>query len=507
MATKSVSISLINNHVFVFVAIVIIGIVLISVYMMIKPEKSTPFYFSPFPTESPSSLPDPSRPTDTCWNKLTPCDSEGQCSACSLDEYHCVTVTQEQEDQKYYHFNGINVPKGKWCLPKDGNPNPVCNTFTGKWLWVYDPEYCAIVSPGHSQCWKCECKYPNLFSGSETGCNTKLACQNDSIKTKSDTQPKNQLVGSECSKSNLHGEVWDPTSNNSDTDIYNYTPYDKDKDGNPWFVCDCNDNSDGQFFSRLPHDPHTCHLEPCYSYLNSNLKGLECDKDGCQESNCECLCSGPFAKSPSGKFKNSCVLITNACGQFGYNNKEQTCECGDGPNWPRKCKNSVTGVNMDDESLPDCKEPANALGSECINPCEESKCAHKSLCVSCGSYSYKSDPICNNPQYGDPEKAHYVCDCSSATTPPKPFSGYNGQNCQYMCLADGTTIGYTDPGKSWDPGHLFECWSCSCCCSSRKEKDWDTIHIAYTLVCDTSKPGKYDSDCAPGNCVKKGTDC
>ena len=229
------SISLLNTHVFVFISVIIITVIIISIYNMIAPESSMPFNFDPFPKQTPSRLPDPSHQTDTCWDRLTPCDSSGECSSCSESEYKCVSVSKGEADRKFYHFNGINVPTGKWCLPKDNNPNPICNSYTGRWIWSFDPAYCASIGAKGQQCWKCECLYPSLFSGADGGCNTSTACQNDSIMNKSavSKQPDNKLIGTSIAKSSLQGCTWDPTNAKANPegkceDIYNYTPFDKD---------------------------------------------------------------------------------------------------------------------------------------------------------------------------------------------------------------------------------------------------------------------------------------
>jgi len=140
--------NLLNGHSFVFIATVIVSLLLIIAYMVIAPEPNMPYNFNPFPATAPVDLPDPSRHTDTCWDKLTPCDAEGMCSSCSLDEYKCQTVTKSQADKKHFHFNGINVPEGKWCVPKDDNPNPVCNEHTGRWTCLFVKEYCSLINNG-----------------------------------------------------------------------------------------------------------------------------------------------------------------------------------------------------------------------------------------------------------------------------------------------------------------------------------------------------------------------
>lgn len=533
------NISLLNEHLFTFVAIVIIFSILISIYMMIAPEKSRKINFSPFPKVAPTDLPDPSRPTDNCWNQLTPCDSHGDCSACSMDEYECKTVTKEEADNKFYHYNGINVPEGKWCLPKDHNPAP-CNTYTGRYVWVFDEEYCNSVTPGKSQCWKCECLYPSMFGDSSTGCTAQFACQNDSPMSNSLEQPDNQLAPTKCSLPEFKdkGLVWNPAKEQkNEGSLYQYTPYDTDLEGNPWFTCDCRSEVQGQWFTQLPGDPYSCHLEPCYKSLGYSSQGLtkDCGNNCGKSGNCTCECEGTnIAKSPSGKYKDTCVLIENAC-DYGFDREKGVCNCP-APNWERKCRSPNTGVNMDKMSLPECTRPENALGTECVDPCETAKCAHSAVCLSCGPSSWKTNGMCNmdswNPitemdgkkidtaekctslckeigcvestfdnnicymHFRDHDQVHSMCDCRTAKgKPQKPFSGWSGKNCETACLPEGARV------KS----HLFwktcSCYNCSCCCSQNDKRSGDFWGIAYHEDCTGGYPyppnDPPDPECSP----------
>uniref|UniRef100_A0A6C0EJT5 Uncharacterized protein n=1 Tax=viral metagenome TaxID=1070528 RepID=A0A6C0EJT5_9ZZZZ len=541
--------NVLNEHVFVFLAVVILGAIVISVLLIIAPEKSVKFNFNPFPKIAPTSLPDPNHPTDGCWNKLTPCTpgSDNECSACSLGEYECVTV----ETDGHRHFNGINVPKGNWCLPKDKNPaGKVCNEYTGRYLWVFDPAYCNEITPGNNQCWKCECLYPNLFADPSTGCTSRLACQNDSVSSHTLTQPENTLTATKCSPSSIQSCEWDPTKEQAKCDtssLYQYTPYDQDENGNPWFSCSCPSTAGGQFFSELPGDPFTCHLDPCYSSLSYNSRGIDnCTRDCVVPGTCTCNCdSTNVAKSPGGDFEGTCTLISNSCGHFGYDKDKQECTCPS-PFWPQECRNPNTGVNMDKPELPVCLQEENALGSQCINPCEggpdEPTCENGSLCVSCGPDTWAQDPVCDVDQWipdtaksekectelckkyqcagtkfdasrnvcflniQNHNRTHAQCDCSSVKkVPGKPFAGWSGSTCAVACLGDGTRI------KShllWNDCH---CFNCACCCSGRKRTHNDFWNVAYDVMCD----GDYgfdkppESDCVPAeDCpLGKDTDC
>lgn len=468
--------SVFNSHTSTFLSVVLVSVLLISVYMMIAPEPGVPYNFDPFPKEAPVDLPDPSRHTDTCWNKLTPCDEEGMCSACSLGEYKCLHVTKEEGEKKRYHFNGINVPEGKWCVPKDDNPNPTCNEHTGRWLWVFDEEYCAKVNNGKSQCWKCECLYPSIYSDPENGCNTKQVCQNTSIRTKDKRQPSNSLQGSEFGMDKYAGKTWDPTKAD-DSGILSYSPYDKDSAGNPLFKCQCDSNAGNQYFTRLDNDPYKCHLEPCYGYFGNQERGLN--------ANGVCECGTNTALSPSGKWKNTCVLISGSCGNYGYDKSSGVCTCGGGPWWPTECKSSLTGVKMERDDLKECLEPENALGSECRNPCEEQVCEHNTVCTSIDAWTSK-------------------CDCNTGDPAPHPWQ-WSGKTCANRCLKDGTII------KKRNGFNMNWCYRCSCCCSEDWHRTRNVLSSWYKEVCKTgSRPDPQGSGpcgykCGPSEIHGKGS--
>ena len=474
-----VKVNLLNSHVYVFILSVLLGIVIISVYSIFKPEETVPYNFDPYPNVAPTDLPDPNRPTDTCWNKLTPCDNFGNCSACSNDEYKCTEVSQEQADNKYYTFNGINVPKGNWCLPADKNPDPQCNLYTGRWIWSYDPAYCNSITPGSTQCWKCECLYPSLFNG--PGCNTQIGCQNTSLRSNSLSQPNNKLFSNNSFFK--EGCAWDPSGSPSGNceGVFNYTPYDKDKDGNPWFVCDCADVSTGQYFNRLPGDPHSCHLNPCSSSMGSTLSSdINITNDSVS---CECE-STNLAKAPLGDYKNTCVLIENSCYNGGWDSGAQKCTCGSGPYWERSCKNTLFNINNDTD-LPDCEMPSNMLGSECVNLCERQQCNNGSDCISCGPGSSTGIGLCLfDSEWNvlkDPDQVHAICDCSS-TQPPSGttyIGGFFGPTCSNQCLKDGTKIYWKD---QW--GHVHpNSQGCNCCCSLSIETHSDYYGLDEYETC------------------------
>lgn len=476
-------INILNSHVFVFIAVLLLAIIVFAFYEMIRPENSVPYNFNPIPQLAPTDLPDPAHKTDSCWSKLTPCDSEGQCSACSTGQYKCVQVSEEEADQGYYHFNGITIDRpGSYCLPQDNNPNPVCNLYTGRWLWVYDPAYCSTHAPDSDhpdQCWKCECLYPTLYSDSNTGCTTQQACQNRSPLSHSTFQPENVLIGSKYAPKELQGVQWDPISG-VDKNILTYSPYTTDKDGNPWFVCNCKANTSNQFFTTLPNDPHTCHLEPCYSYYGSTAKGLNpsCDYDS-NGNDCYCSCSTNTAVAPEvSAYKGTCVSVQGSCGNGGYDDKSGKCVCG-APYWQVQCRS--TFANTGNGDLPECQNVnTNALGSQCVDPCQPNPCQHETKCI---THAPSSDVPGSLP--------FATCDCSSypdSQAPPPKFE-WGGQYCADQCLPAGTTI------STGGINYHNPCASEACCCSGQSHATTHGIGEWRRQCIDGDrKDSKYGND-------------
>lgn len=468
--------TLLTGNFYVFIIGVLIFLTIIVLYFIIQPSQSIPYNFIPFPEVAPTNLPSPTKSGDTCWTKLTPCDSEGECSSCATGKYKCVQVSQEDADLERYTFNGITVDRaGSFCLPQDNNTNPVCNMYTGRWTWVYDPEYCQETAPNTShpgQCWKCECLYPSMYSNPKSGCTDQQVCQNRSPSSKSDFQPKNVLKATKYASKDLQGRIWDPISGD-DTDILRFNPYSTDDNGNPLFACNCQDNSENQYFSVLPNDPYNCHLAPCYKYFGHTARGLnpECDYDS--DAKCTCTCSTNQAISPNGVFAGTCVSIPAACQSGGWDETNQECTC-QSPYFSVKCRSSV--VNTDQTNLPICvNEDANALGSQCVNACEGNQCEHGTQCVA------------QPPPPGSPPGTlpTYSCNCDIYDQKDAPPNGWKwgGKRCEAKCLPEGTPISY----KPWNGTNTY-CYSPSCCCSGRERKESVSGFpktISYKMVCDS----------------------
>lgn len=511
----TVQLSIFNTHTFVFVAVCFLTICIVCFYLSVKPEDKMPFYFQPFPSLSPSMLPDPHRNIDTCATKLTSCNNDynGQCSACTtgntqVSDFQCVTVSADEASRKYYHFNGINVPEGKWCLPKAKDEDKLnrmtCNSVTGRWIWTYDPEYCSKVSSSTQQCWKCMCVYPELFSGEESGCNINVACKNTSINATALPSEQNQNYLRGTSTGPFSECIYDPTNPTELTGkcqgMYRYTPYDKDENGNPLFECHCGSTEkDLQKFKRLPNDPYTCHLSPCLKYKNYQGDALYCNDN---TDNCSCTCDTNMAISPSGKYKDTCVMINQSCGN-GYGFRDGKCTCnGEGGYWERQCRSPVTGVNMDKPNLPVCQKPQNALGSECFNPCQNKGCLFGAKCIACGPDAYKSNPKCGVDADGfklaNPREIHSYCDCETIDKNNLgKLGGRFGEKCAMTCLEGGRhikkdTFGVTQGGSEY---------TCGCCCSQKYHYVEDAWVFKGHWECDSGRPD-YNNP-ADGRCSKR----
>jgi len=268
--------------------------------------------------------------------------------------------------------------------------------------------------------------YPSAFSDPETGCVTQQICQNRSMSAREKTQKENKLQATIFAPAKFKNKTWDPLSG-EDTDILEFSPYAKDEDGNPLFACKCDSEVGDQYYTRLADDPYNCHLSPCFGYFGNKEEGM--NGDG------KCECGTNTALSPDGKWKNTCVSITDSCGHFSYDKDSSKCTCAY-PSWESPCKSQL--VNVGREDLKDCSSPINALGTECRNPCESKGCEHKTTCESISAWEAK-------------------CDCATASpAAPAPWQ-YIGPTCGSRCVKNGTTIKTKDLDKAqW----FFRCITC-----------------------------------------------
>ena len=247
--------SLFNNYFIIFLIIIVIVVSFLIFYNIIKPNKNTSsafLNFQPYPSISPKDIPDNviGNTIDSCYNKLTKCNLKDpinlQCNSCSGD-FTCTQVDKTQNINTNLKINGENVPDTNpnegWCIPT--LPETLkCNSFTGKWVWSND-ENCSN-DRASSQCWSCECRYPDLFNGSD--CSTQLACKavldNANISKESIIgQDGNLLVSTPYNPlgSNI---IWNPNKSADkmtldEIKVMEQTPYDSDENNKPYFSCLC----------------------------------------------------------------------------------------------------------------------------------------------------------------------------------------------------------------------------------------------------------------------------
>lgn len=452
--------SLLNTEVFVFILVVVITVIVLAVYRIFRPELQLPYNFSPFPNVSPKDLPDASTTGGNCSTTLTPCDALGACSKCGEEDYECTQVI----DSNRYVFKNMKVPLGNWCLPKQ-NPDQTCNTYTGRWTWSNDSDYCQRVN-GKNQCWKCLCLYPDLFDGPETGCTTQKACKNNEIPKKGVDQNNNHLVGMPGTK--YDGKVWDPHL--GDTDVLLTSPYTVDDSTNkPMFQCKC-DTETIIPFVKLPHDPYTCHIDPCFKYDNYRHPGAKCS-----ESDCECNCdtvSGSI-KAPWGDYKGTCLQESDVCKNGTWDKTTQNCNCPGGISVD--CKSN----HVPDSTGPDCAD--NPLGRQCVYPCTPNRCQNGGVCSvvksgqACAS-GYESCPV---PGVSG---VSTCCQC-----PTEDVYSYNGNCCSNKCIVNGTVKNETcvdSSGRSHDS--VF--YTGNCCNGSHVESSGGFLSCQST-VCGPDHSG------------------
>ena len=232
------------SHVKVFSIIFVLSICLFFVWIIIKPYLDTQQKgVVPFPPA------DTLVPVDSSQCGLMPtlCENAGDCSTlCAAKQgqsnynYSCHTV---KHPNTYYLGSKLEVEKS-YCLPNISEINDIsdCGTYTGRIVWSKNPD--------NTLSWKCQCLYPDIFSGSN--CTEQVAC----VMNYMDGVIPKKNIGVLKDKD---GNVWSGTDappGNSKT------PYDTLPDGTPRFKCSCGDN--GGFYSTND-DPFTCNEDICLS--------------------------------------------------------------------------------------------------------------------------------------------------------------------------------------------------------------------------------------------------
>lgn len=470
------SINFFNSKIFIFVLIFVIALVSFTLYKLFANEENIGFNFQPYPEFSPKDIPDINIGSDSCYKVLKKCDEVGKnCSQCSSD-YICTEVEREGQ----YIIDNKSVPIGKYCLPKLGNDEK-CNKYTGTWVWVNDPEYCAQKG---DQCWRCICKYPDLFGGDD--CSTQTACTPPSQNSLTfETLPNGVLVttdelqkdtadsttGYEGIKS---GTIYDPNKEAGTPDeirMLEQNLYGKNSDNKPYFKCNCTvDPNTKKKLINLPNDPYMCHLSLCDPKSEIEAKFVKDDK-GNDVLKCDCSNGGLYIIDPAINkvYGNTCDdgLVCKIDPKIGTpeidkdSNIITGCDCGGNTNYySRKCKSFTTypdkgfcfdkynpnipGVTKhcspdDNTTLPMCRDPVNnKIGYECVDAC----------------YNVCGDDVkhgsCQVEQQGDIKIGKCLCD-----------EGYKGGDCNEPCLKDGEdcTTGGKDAGTDSN---------CKTCCSGKR---------------------------------------
>lgn len=373
----------------------ILTIVLLTLYVAIRPINTDQNNYVPLP----STFPSKHTAINTC-HTLTKCDPGIGCTMCGSD-YECTPVSADEN----VVFDGQKVSEGSWCLPK-GKRQMTCGTFTGR----------AVYSKDNG--WECACLYPDLFSGPT--CNQQLAC----IAPGGENQPNNKLINKTT------GQAWDP----SDPDFIPgaTTPYDIDANGDPQYVCACDTTSRIKYVG-LPGDPYRCHRDPCSQnhtvpmWDKTNLK-CDCTTKGDTE--------GLYAHSNVSK---TCVRTP----QCNWNNPENKCRCPE--NQVSQTCSSDT-MTRTDGTRPPCPDVPG--GSFCNNPCDgyclnkgiptisgtncKCKCTDdgetrisgdrcENTCLKPGTWTFHPDGCCYGGYeaphaWGDVGTLRYVCNKDPSTS-------------------------------------------------------------------------------------------
>ncbi len=281
------------NHYFkVLILAFLISLFAIIFYVLIKPDDSQPFGFTPLPDQVPGTL-IPSTSGSVCNNSGVVCSADSDCSSCGKG-FTCQVV----DNGRNVLYNGIVLtPGNSYCLPKIDKTFFECSTYNGRAVWTEESD--------GGQGWKCICMYPTLFGNKpcssvdkdagncDESCSFNKACKvfdpNDPTKLifGSGDQAENRLV-----KVSDETIVYDPQN----PPPGNLSPFSVDSSGNPEYHCACNAIGDTKF-TRLPNDPYRCHVDPCQPY--ASVEVLE-PGIGFNMTTGECDCNVPSSTSSTG---------------------------------------------------------------------------------------------------------------------------------------------------------------------------------------------------------------
>lgn len=432
------------NHipkVLVFLLVfLILGLIFFTVRDAVQTEKNAVFNFQPIPNQAPKFLPTPDMKL-SCSAKLKSCILDDECQVACGSDFSCVTV----EDGQNIVYNNIQVPDGSWCLPKLPKDKD-CNIYTGRWTWSADPK-CP-----NGQCWKCICKYPTLFTDSETGCLTQVGCMYQADQ-KSPPQ-LGSLVSSVFNTEYKSGEVkWDPTSYNPV--VLSKNPMDTDDKSRPKWVCSCPPGT-----VRLPNDPYTCHPDKCCGstegcattgILNQSfqcktknpqkISDDECAVGFTDPGLCECKCDCTYYQNTIYK-NDQCFPSDNLCQPGSYDKNTGQCNCP-GTAYNTYCYNLPDGIPAQPNNPTICKQKNNPINYQCWDVCNGNPCGNNAVPGTCGIDRSKNPPVhtCICSQKIE------ACGDSPVTVLPKNPK-YPTCDPGDICLPSGTVVNTISSGTT-----------------------------------------------------------
>lgn len=379
--------SKISKNFYFLIIIIIITVIFVTLFNIIKPNKSYPPYnLSSFPEISPTDLPDAKSSASDCNNTIQYC-YDGSCEKCGDSTFTCRTISED--DPPHYLTTGtgvkIQIPTNKpVCIPdKKHSASTDCNTYTGSWVWT----------SGSKQGWTCSCKYPDLFGDPQTGCEKMFACSesinNDIVLTDKGAKYLNTKHNTNIF---TRGQIYDPTAKKGgiDSTLLKENLYSVDDQGNSVFECKCAKISGlTAQIGPLPRDPFTCHKDICWPNSKKSAATFDAVK-----GEIICNCKGGIKigsiKSESGKtiIKNRSGLcesnnfcagdITSSGNVGGHSNPPyNTCTC-DANYQLVKCNSS--NISWDGIKR-ECAVSDNPIGWECTEKCGTWTCPKYSKCV------------------------------------------------------------------------------------------------------------------------------
>jgi hypothetical protein len=449
------SFNLFNSKIIIFILVFVFVLIGIIIHNLFKNEEKIPYNFQPYPKFSPKNIPSINLGNDnSCYSILTKCIN-GNCPNCT-DDFECVTV----ENEGQFIYNNTSIPVGDYCLPKV-NKNE-CNSYTGQWVWVNEPEYCGDKG---DQCWKCICKYPDLYDNSngKTDCTNKKACNSPdipgSIKVKNNFTI-NKLVSTQAltdyDKNIPVGTEWNPLIDTDDPkmlEALKINPYNKSEDGKPFFQCDCSkeDSVNHYPYVFLPNDPYVCNVNICDS-INPISKAKATYDPVNNTINCDCSNAGlDVIGVDDNLYKNKCISPGAICKEINdtsvadfqngtniitgcncSNSFSQKCisiyanihksRCNDA--WSTDRDQNITGLPQCDaanDNLPPCANIENKIGVECRSACELN--VNKLQCVNGGHLTQSTTD--------NGRTCVANCNCPD---------GFTGPTCTETCLKSGSDI-------------------------------------------------------------------